>query len=70
MQYTLETLHAMQRGLLKGQTLRVTARDANGYVFSGTVSGMGGRIGINADDGKLIEDIKAEWIMSATVRQV
>jgi hypothetical protein len=68
MQYTLETLHAMQRGLLKGQTLRVTARDANGYVFSGTVSGMGGRIGINADDGKLIEDIKAEWIMSATVR--
>jgi SepF-like predicted cell division protein (DUF552 family) len=60
--YPLGLLRAALRGLAANQSLAVSAILPTGETIHGTVIGTGSRLSINATDGRLIEDVKPEWV--------
>jgi hypothetical protein len=66
--YPLELLRAAYRGLTPTQQLIVTALLPNGDTVHGRVAGVGLRIGIQPIDGLLVEDVQADWVVTAQVQ--
>lgn len=66
--YPLDLLRAALQGLVPGQTLSVVAVLPSCETIEGYVSGIGSQLGIRTADGRLIEDVEADWIINADVR--
>lgn len=66
--FSLALIKAIFEGLSDHQSLAVTALLPNGETTSGTVTGIGSRLGVQTKDGKLIEDVRAEWIVRCTTQ--
>jgi hypothetical protein len=67
--YPLSLLRAAHHGLAPTQALVVTALLPNGATVHGSITGIGSRLGIHATDGQLVEDVQADWVISAVVQQ-
>lgn len=68
--YPLALLRAAHRGLLPTQRLMVAALLPNGAAtVHGYITGIGSRLGIQTSDGRLVEDVQADWVVSTHVQQ-
>jgi hypothetical protein len=67
--YPLALLRAAHRGLGPDQSLLVTALLPNGDTVHGAIIGIGLRLGISTVEGRLVEDVRAEWVAAADVQQ-
>jgi hypothetical protein len=67
--YPLALLRAAHQGLAPRQTLVVTALLPNGTTARGSITGVGSRLGIQTSSGQLVEDVQAEWVVTAEVQQ-
>lgn len=67
--YSLTLLRAARRGLGPGEALSVVISLPSGETVRGSVNGIGSRLGITTSDGNLLEDVKAEWVVDATIRR-
>jgi hypothetical protein len=61
--YPLSLLRAAHQGLGIRQNLVVTALLPDGETVHGSVTGIGSRLGVRTADGRLVEDIRAEWVV-------
>jgi hypothetical protein len=68
LRYSLALLRAAFQGLGSGQSLIVTVTLPSGETAQGYVTGMGSRLGISTTDGRLVEDVRPEWVVSAGVQ--
>jgi hypothetical protein len=68
--YSLALLRAARRGLGPHQTLVVVAMLPSGEVVRGQIAGIGSRLGITTTDGRLIENVRADWVISVEVDEV
>lgn len=67
--YPLDLLRAAHRGLGCDQALLVAATLPSGETIRAQVTGIGSRLGVQTGDGRLVEDIRPEWIVSAEIRR-
>ena len=67
--YSLALLRAVRRGLGLHQTLVVVAALPSGEAVHGQIAGIGSRLGITTADGRLIENVRADWVISVEVRE-
>jgi len=67
--YPLPLLRAAHHGLESTQVLVVTALLPNGDTVHGSVIGIGSRLGIQTTGGRLVEDVQADWVVSADVQR-
>lgn len=67
--YPLLLLRAAHQGLGPAETLLVTALLPNGDTAHGSVIGIGSRLGIQTTEGRLVEDVQAEWVVNAYVQR-
>jgi hypothetical protein len=67
--YPLALLRAAHQDLGPTQALVVTALLPNGTTVHGSITGVGSRLGIQASNGRLVEDVQAEWVTSVVVQQ-
>lgn len=67
--YPLSLLRAAHRGLGPNQSLMVTATLPHGETIHGHVIGIGSLLGIGTDGGRLVEDVRAEWVSAADVHE-
>jgi hypothetical protein len=65
--YSLALLNAAHRGLVKGHALLVRVNFPDGRVIDGVIVGIGSRVGVIDEDGRLHEDTRAEWISHGAV---
>jgi Resolvase, N terminal domain len=65
--YPLALLRAARRGLGPHQTLVVIAMLPSGETIHGQIAGIGSRLGITTIDGRLIENVRADWIISVVM---
>lgn len=68
--YPLALLRAAHHGLYPRESLVVIAVLPNGETVRGSVTGIGGRLGVLSTTGQLVEDVQAEWVVSAHVQQI
>jgi hypothetical protein len=65
--YSLALLRAVYRGLAPSQILAVSVLPPHSGIIHGHVAGIGSLLGIRTTDGRLIEDLRAEWVIDADV---
>lgn len=67
MSYNIAVLRAVRNGLSKRQSMYVTATDHKGRTVRGTVNCIGSKLSVNNHDGRLVEDIRPEWVTHVDV---
>lgn len=68
MRITLLTLRCCLLGARSlGYDLTVAVQPPGSHALSGAVVGIGSRIGVKGEDGRLYEDIEPTWITSFEV---
>jgi hypothetical protein len=67
--YPLGLLRAAHRGLGADEALAVRAVMPNGGTIRGQVVGIGSLLSISTAGGRLVEDVRAEWVVRAEIRQ-
>jgi hypothetical protein len=63
----LALLRAVYRGLAPSQALAVSVLPPRSGIIHGQVAGIGSLLGIRTSDGRLVEDLRAEWVIDADV---